>query len=469
LGRGPKAAVIGAGLAGSEAAYQLAKRGVDVDLYEMRPEKKSPAHTTGGFAELVCSNSLGADRPTSPAGILKQELRALDSLVLRCAATARVPAGGALAVDRTRFSGLVTNEIEAHPRIYVVRTEVRDFFDIPTIIAAGPLLAGDLAEKLREAVGRDYLSFFDAAAPIVAIDSVDMASAYRAGRYGQADDYVNCPMSRGEYEAFHAALVSSERVPLHEVDFRGGTEPDSAENQSETRRERNKKFFEGCLPVEVMADRGIDTLRFGPMRPVGLPDPRTGREPYAVLQLRRDNAEGTLYNMVGFQTNLRWGEQERVFRMIPALRGAEFVRRGVMHRNTFVCAPLVLDPFLRPRREGRAVREDLFLAGQITGVEGYVESTACGLAAALNAHALLCGLEMPVWPRETAIGSLLCYLRDAAPESFQPMNVNLGIFPPLDFSGAGKRKKMSKPERSQAYADRSARAMEKFFERHPIL
>jgi methylenetetrahydrofolate--tRNA-(uracil-5-)-methyltransferase len=218
-----------------------------------------------------------------------------------------------------------------------------------------------------------------------------------------------------------------------------------------------------------MADRGIDTLRFGPMRPVGLPDPRTGREPYAVLQLRRDNAEGTLYNMVGFQTNLRWGEQERIFRMIPALRGAEFVRRGVMHRNTFVCAPLVLDPFLRPLREGRAVREDLFLAGQITGVEGYAESTACGLVAALNAHALLCGSEMPVWPRETAIGSLLRYLREAAPESFQPMNVNLGIFPPLDFSGAGKRKKMSKPERSQAYADRSAQAMEKFFERCPLL
>jgi methylenetetrahydrofolate--tRNA-(uracil-5-)-methyltransferase len=342
-----------------------------------------------------------------------------------------------------------------------VRTEARDFFDVPTIIAAGPLLAGALAEKLREAVGRGYLSFFDAAAPIVTIDSVDMASAYRAGRYGQADDYVNCPMNRGEYEAFHSALVSSERVPLREVDFRGETESDSAEGNK-----KNKKFFEGCLPVEVMADRGIDTLRFGPMRPVGLPDPRAGREPYAVLQLRRDNAEGTLYNMVGFQTNLRWGEQDRVFRMIPALRDAEFVRRGVMHRNTFVCAPLVLDPFLRPRREGRVVREDLFLAGQITGVEGYIESAACGLVAALNARSLLHGCEMPVWPDETAIGSLLRYLREAAPESFQPMNVNLGIFPPLDLSGAGKRKKMSKPERSQAYADRSAQAMEKFFERY---
>ncbi|MDL2264257.1 methylenetetrahydrofolate--tRNA-(uracil(54)-C(5))-methyltransferase (FADH(2)-oxidizing) TrmFO [Synergistaceae bacterium OttesenSCG-928-I11] len=461
-----RVAVIGAGLAGSEAAYQLAKRGVHVDLYEMRPEKKSPAHATGDFAELVCSNSLGADRATSPAGILKQELRALDSLVIRCATEARVPAGGALAVDRAHFSALVTKEIEDNPRIAVVRTEVRDFFDVPTIVAAGPLLAGALAERLKEAVGHDYLSFFDAAAPIVAIDSVDMAHAYRAGRYGQADDYVNCPMNREEYEAFVAALVAAERVPLHEVDFRGETEP---ENPNETRRERNKKFFEGCLPVEVMADRGIDTLRYGPMRPIGLPDPRTGREPYAVLQLRRDNAEGTLYNMVGFQTNLKWPEQERVFRMIPALRDAEFVRKGVMHRNTFVCAPLVLDYFLRPRREGGVFRPDLFLAGQITGVEGYVESTACGLVAALNAYALLCGEEMPVWPRETAIGSLLHYLQNAEPASFQPMNVNLGIFPPLEGPATGKRKKLSKPERSQAYADRSEAAMAYFMDRYRIV
>lgn len=458
-----KAAVIGAGLAGSEAAYQLAGRGICVDLYEMRPEKKSPAHATGGFAELVCSNSLGADRPTSPAGILKQELRALDSLVMRCASAARVPAGGALAVDRARFSELVTNEIKANPRVTVIRTEARDFFDVfpaspvPTIVAAGPLLGGALAEKLRETVGREYLSFFDAAAPIVAVGTVDMQRAYRAGRYGQADDYINCPMNREEYGAFVTALTAAERVPLHEVDFRGETPPESGD---ETRRERNRKFFEGCLPVEVMADRGADTLRYGPMRPVGLPDPRTGREPYAVLQLRRDNAEGTLYNMVGFQTNLKWPEQERVFRMIPALRGAEFVRKGVMHRNTFVCAPAVLDYFLRPK----SGRPDLFLAGQITGVEGYVESAACGLAAALNVCALIRGLEMPVWPRETAIGSLLHYLHTAEPDSFQPMNVNLGIFPPLE-QPAGKRKKMSKPERSQAYADRSAAAMEQFMAR----
>lgn len=462
MSSGERVVVIGGGLAGSEAAYQLATRGVPVTLYEMRPRTSSPAHVTGNFGELVCSNSLGADAPTSPAGILKAELRALSSLIMRCAERARVPAGRALAVDREIFSRAITEEISNHPNIEVKREEATEIPEGPVIVATGPLMAGAIASAVRDLVGRDYMSFFDAAAPIVTLDSIDMACAFRASRYEQGADYINCPLTKEEYETFQHELACAERVPLHEVDFRGETEPE-LENSNETRKQRNRKFFEGCLPVEIMAERGVDTLRYGPMRPVGLADPRTGREPYALVQLRRDNAEGTMYNLVGFQTNLRWPEQERVFRMIPALRNAEFVRKGVMHRNTFVCAPSVLDYFLRPKANGAPLRDDLFLAGQITGVEGYVESTACGLAASLHLFAVLRGEPLRPWPRETAIGSLLHYLQSAEPDSFQPMNVNLGIFPPLEIPRApGKKKKLSKPERSERFAERSAEALENF-------
>jgi methylenetetrahydrofolate--tRNA-(uracil-5-)-methyltransferase len=359
-----RATVIGGGLAGSEAAFQLASRGVKVTLYEMRPYTVTPAHFTGKLAELVCSNSLGADTISSPAGILKQELRMLGSLVIECADRTKVPAGRALAVDRDNFSGLVTEKIELNANIKIIREEAAEIPAEASIVAAGPLMSGKIAEAVDRMTGKP-LYFFDAAAPIVTLESVDMSRVYRADRYGAGGgDYVNCPLDGKSYEAFHGALVAAERAVVHKFDGRAG-------------------YFEGCLPIEVMAERGIDTMRFGPMRPVGLADPATGREPYAVVQLRRDNAEGTLYNMVGFQTNLKWPEQDRVFRMIPALENAEFVRRGVMHRNSFVRAPEALDGCLRPAAGGAARRRDLFLAGQITGVEGYVESTAMGLAAAL--------------------------------------------------------------------------------------
>jgi methylenetetrahydrofolate--tRNA-(uracil-5-)-methyltransferase len=445
--------IVGGGLAGSEAAWQLASRGIRVKLFEMRPDKKPPAHRTGDLAELVCSNSLGADRPTSPAGILKEELRAFHSLIMRCAAQARIPAGGALAVDGRIFSGLVTDAVTSNPNIELIRQEVCGIPEGPAIIAAGPLMSDGIAEGIRNIVGEGCLSFFDAAAPIVTLESVDMGRAYRAGRYGQCDDYVNCPLDKGQYEAFQRELASAERALQHGSGSRPG--------------DQKPRYFEGCLPVEVMAERGIDTLRYGPMRPVGLPDPSTGHTPYAVVQLRRDNAEGTLYNMVGFQTNLKWPEQERVFRMIPALEKADFVRKGVMHENAFVCAPRVLDRFMRPRCGDAVVSDALFLAGQITGVEGYVESVASGLAAALSMSALLEGRAMPEWPPQTAIGSLLRYISTAEPKSFQPMNVNLGIFPPLDSQKTKKTpggKKLSKQDRSLLFAERSRAALEKFLE-----
>jgi methylenetetrahydrofolate--tRNA-(uracil-5-)-methyltransferase len=425
----------------------------------MRPAKMPPAHITGNLGELVCSNSLGADKTTSPAGILKQEIRLLDSLVMRCADMSRVPAGKALAVDRDLFSTLMTREIANHANIDLIRSEVTEIPDLPAIIAAGPLMSGGIADAVRDAVGEDCLSFFDAAAPIVTAESVDMDRAYMASRYGEGNDYINCPMNRELYEAFLRELVTAERVPLHDVD-RSGCDADAKISACPTVA---GKFFEGCLPVEVMAERGVDTLRFGPMRPVGLPDPSTGRDPYAVVQLRQDNAEGTLYNIVGFQTNLKWPEQERVFRMIPALERAEFVRKGVMHRNSFVCAPRVLDYHLRPLKNRTAVRDDLHLAGQITGVEGYVESAATGLVAAIHLFGVLKGEEPPKWPRETAIGSLLNYLQTSEADSFQPMNVNIGIFPKIETAaGQGRGKKMGKPERALLYAERSRRALESF-------
>ena len=437
--------VIGGGLAGCEAAYRLAGRGFSVALYEMRPGRATPAHSTGELAELVCSNSLGADSASSPAGILKQELRMLDSLVMKCAGGAKVPAGKALAVDRVLFSRLVMETLNSCLNVTVIREEAESIPDGAAIIAAGPLMSGKIADEIREIVGTGYLSFFDAAAQIVTLESVDMARAYRADRYGDGEgggDYINCPMDREQYEAFQRALVSAERAELHGF-------------------EKGAKYFEGCLPIEVMAGRGIDTMRFGPLRPVGLPNPATGKIPYAAVQLLRDNAEDTLYNIVGFQTNLKWPEQDRVFRMIPGLEGAEFARRGVMHRNSFVCAPLALDGYLRQARGGIAVRPGLFLAGQITGVEGYVESAAMGLAAAIFAEAAMTGRDMPRFPDTTAIGSLLRYLREAEAATFQPMNVNLGIFPKLE---PVAKKRVSKPERCALYAERSREDMARFID-----
>ncbi|MDR1917149.1 MAG: methylenetetrahydrofolate--tRNA-(uracil(54)-C(5))-methyltransferase (FADH(2)-oxidizing) TrmFO [Synergistaceae bacterium] len=438
--------VIGGGLAGVEAAWQLANRGVPVRLCEMRPDRSSPAHSTDRLAELVCSNSLGADAPACPAGILKQELRMLNSLIIRSAYTARVPAGKALAVDRDEFSALISQDIERHENIELIRGEITDIPEGPSIIATGPLSDGDIASRIVDIVGENYLAFFDASAPIVTLDSVDMGRAYRANRYDSEDgDYINCPMDRERYTAFHSALISAERATLSKFDVR-------------------PSYFEGCLPIEVMAERGVDTMRFGPMRPVGLSDPSTGREPYALVQLRRDNADGTLYNLVGFQTNLKWPEQERVFRMIPALEHAEFARMGVMHRNSFVCAPRVLDEYMRPLKNGEVFRRNLFLAGQITGVEGYTESAASGAAVALFMSAALRGREMPSFPEATAIGSLLRYLKNAEPKSFQPMNVNLGIFPPLPQTHqiGAKRKKLPKGERSRLHCERSRNEMEIF-------
>ena len=427
--------VVGGGLAGCEAAWQLAERGLPVRLSEMRPLATTPAHTTDRLAEVVCSNSFGAEGETAAAGILKAELALFGSLILDCAHASRVPAGGALAVDRDRFSALVTERVARHPHIALVREEVREIPAGPAILATGPLTAPALADALQRALGREYVAFFDAVAPIVTRESIDMDKAYVAGRYGRGDDYINCPMTREEYAAFLEALLNAERALPH--GFERGM------------------YFEGCMPVEAIADRGPDTLRFGPMKPVGLPDSRTGREPWAVVQLRRDNAEGTLYNLVGFQTGLKWGEQRRVISLIPGLERAEIVRFGVMHRNTSVNAPAVLDAHLRPSPMGR---EDLFLAGQITGVEGYMESTAMGLVAGLNAACLLQGKPLLEWPAETATGSLLCYLRTADPKHFQPMNVNLGIFPPLPERIKNKR------ERAAAFHTRAVAAAEAFRE-----
>ena len=424
--------VVGAGLAGSEAAWQLANRGIPVRLVEMRPALMTPAHTTGRFGELVCSNSLGADVLTSPAGILKSELRKLQSLVMKAADRYRVPAGRALDVDRERFAEAVTESLSAHPLVKTVLEEAVEIPEGPCIVATGPLTSEKMARRISELTGQEFLYFHDAVAPVIERDSIDMGKAYRGSRYGQGEDYINCPLDETAYDALVQGLLSAERAERH--DFEG-----------------RHPYFEGCLPVEVIASRGRDTLRFGPLRPVGLPDPATGREPFAVVQLRQDNLEGTLYNMVGFQTSLKWGEQERVFRLVPALANAEFARLGVMHRNLYVNAPSVLD-----RGLGLALRKDLFLAGQIVGVEGYMESTAMGVVAALSMESCLKGGELPAWPRETAIGSLLHYLSDARPEKFQPMNVNLGIFPPLE------KRVRSRTERCETVAARAAGAFDAF-------
>ena len=426
--------VVGGGLAGCEAAWRLANDGWSVDLFEMRPVRTSPAHRTDRLAELVCSNSLGALEPTSPAGILKEELRLLGSLILGCAEKASLPAGKALAVDRDLLASLVTTAIESHPSIAVHREEICALPEEPCIIATGPLSSEAMTAALAEAAGGDYLYFFDAVAPVVTLDSIDQSVVYRAGRYGQQADYLNCPMTEEQYRTFYAALADAERVIPHSCEEPG--------------------YFEGCLPIEVISSRGPETMRVGPLRPVGLPDPRTGREPFAVVQLRQDNREGTLFNLVGFQTSLRWGEQDRVFRLIPGLERAEFARYGVMHRNVYVNAPKVLDPRLRIRG-----RDALFLAGQITGVEGYLESAAMGIVAAVNCSLLRGSPErLPEWPRESVIGSLLHYLMNAEPSRFQPMNANLGILPPVE----GRR--LSRPEKCRAASERAIASLRLFLE-----
>ncbi len=429
MGKEPAIIVVGGGLAGSEAAWQAAERGVDVTLYEMRPHKTTPAHVSDRLAELVCSNSLGSDLPDRASGVLKAELRTLGSLVLACADRARVPAGGALAVDREAFAAEVTRRVEAHPRIMVVREEVTAIPDGPAVVATGPLTSAPLAAAIAELTGQEHLYFYDALAPIVSAESIDMAVAFRASRYGKGDaDYVNCPMTEEEYGRFVDALLAAERIPLR------GFEQEDAQ------------FFEGCLAVEVLAARGREALAFGPLRPVGLTDPRTGKRPYAVVQLRQDNLAGTLYNLVGFQTNLRYGEQERVFRLIPGLERAEFVRFGHMHRNTFINSPLLLEPTMAFRK-----RPGLFFAGQITGVEGYVGSVGSGWVAGVNAARFVTGQEPLELSRVTMLGALCHYVSCAAPESFQPMKANFGLMPPLDPPVRNKRR------RYQAYAERALR------------
>jgi methylenetetrahydrofolate--tRNA-(uracil-5-)-methyltransferase len=400
--------IVGGGLAGAEAAWQAASRGVAVTLHEMRPGKSTPAHRTGLLAELVCSNSLGADSGDNAPGLLKQELRRLGSLIMRAADESRVPAGNALAVDRGTFAGAVSQAIVGHPLIHVVREEVETIPAAgPAIIATGPLTSTAMADSIVTFTGSDGLSFFDAAAPMVAADSIDYSKVYRASRYGKGgEDYLNCPLDRQEYLALRQALLEAERHPPEDVD--------------------KSVFFEGCLPVEELARRGEETLRYGPLKPVGLPNPRDGRTPHAVVQLRQDNREATIFNLVGFQTSLRFPEQRRVFRMIPGLEQAEFVRYGVMHRNTYLRSPGLLGPTL-----ATIERPDLFFAGQITGVEGYLESTATGLVAGINAARGLRGLEPAGFPPTTMIGALCRYVSEADPHHFQPMNANFGLFPPV--------------------------------------
>ena len=401
--------VIGAGLAGCEAAWQLANRGIDVRLYEMKPKKMTPAHHSPDFAELVCSNSLRGDRLENAVGLLKEELRRLDSLILSCAEATRVEAGGCLAVDRGGFSQMVTEKIRSHPRITVVEEEVTQVPEGPVIIATGPLTSDALSQAIGEYFGETgYLHFFDAAAPLVTAESIDMELAWWQSRYDRGTpDYVNCAMNQEEYEAFWQALTTAQEAEVHGFE--------------------DKNVFEGCMPVEVMARRGIDTLRYGPLKPVGLTDPRTGKEPYAVVQLRQDNATGSVFNLVGFQTHLKFGEQKRVFSMIPALRNAEYVRYGVMHQNTFLQSPKLLDRFYADRRNPLVA-----FAGQMTGVEGYVESTASGYLAAVAMAAKVQGRPLPEFPKTTAIGALGLYISDESVENFQPMNINFSIIAPLE-------------------------------------
>ena len=417
--------VIGAGLAGSEAAWQLAQRGLQVQLYEMKPEKKSPAHHTDTFAELVCSNSFRGDRLENAVGLLKEELRRLDSLIMACADATRVEAGGCLAVDRQGFSDLVTQKISSHPNITVISEEVTQVPEGPVIIATGPLTSDAMSEAIGAYFGSDYLHFFDAAAPLVTAESIDMDKAWWQSRYDRGTpDYINCAMDKAEYEAFLQALITAEAAEVHGFE--------------------DNRVFEGCMPVEVMGRRGPDTLRFGPLKPVGLTDPKTGKEPYAVVQLRQDNAAKSVFNLVGFQTHLKFPEQKRVFSMIPALRNAEFVRYGVMHRNTFLQSPKLLDRYYADRRNPLVA-----FAGQMTGVEGYVESTASGYLAAVAMAARLQDRPLPEFTRETAVGALGLYISDSQIEGFQPMNINFSIIASLE------QRIRKKAEKNLAIANRS--------------
>lgn len=417
--------IIGAGLAGSEAAWQAARRGVPVRLYEMRPAKNTPAHQTGYFAELVCSNSLRARALENAVGLLKEEMRRLDSMIMQCADRHSVPAGGALAVDREGFAREVTVRLQEHPLITVCREEYTDIMGGAVLVASGPLTSDGLAERIREYMGHEYLYFHDAVAPIVSQESINMDKVFWSSRYGKGDDdYLNCPMNESQYAAFQQALATAQRAPRKDFD-----------------KEIN---FEGCMPIEMLARRGRDTMRFGPLKPVGLVDPCTGLRPFAVVQLRRDNAAGTLLNIVGFQTHLQWNEQKRVFSMIPGLEQAEFVRYGVMHRNTYINSPVLLKPTYQCK-----LKEDLFFAGQLTGVEGYVESAASGLVAGINAAMLLEGREPLVWPTQTAHGALAHYITGADARHFQPMNITFGLFPPL------QEKIRDKKSRYAMYASRA--------------
>ena len=429
--------VIGAGLAGCEAAMQIASRNIKVRLYEMKPHKKTPAHHTDLFGELVCSNSLKAMRIESAAGLLKEEMRRLDSFLMKCADKCQVPAGGALAVDRDIFAKLVTEEIKNNPNIEVISEEITEIpDDAITIVATGPLTSDSLAKSVQNMFG-DSLSFFDAAAPIVTAESVDMEYAFYASRYdrGDEDDYVNCPMNKEEYELFYSELVKAERAPLHDFDV------------------SNPKVYEGCMPVEVMAQRGEGTLRFGPMKPVGLVNPKTGHRPWAVLQLRKENSAGTMYNLVGFQTNLKFPEQKRVFSLIPALHKADFVRYGVMHRNTFICSPKVLNSDYSVREN-----KNLFFAGQITGVEGYMESASSGIVAGINACRILQDKPTLSFPKETMIGALSSYISDPTVTKFQPMGANFGVLPELE------NRPRDKKARGAMYSMRALEALNKYLE-----
>ena len=409
--------VLGAGLAGSECAWQLARRGVRVRLVEMKPNKMTPAHSSPLFAELVCSNSLRSDELSNAVGLLKAEMRKMGSLIMASADQNRVAAGGALAVDREGFSRTITEKLRSHPNVEIIEAEAREIPEGEVVIATGPLSSDAIAEKIAALCPDSDLHFYDAVAPIVTLESVDMDSAFFASRYDKGTaDYVNCPMDKEEYLAFVTELVSAKEAEIHGFDDGG--------------------VFEGCMPVEVMARRGVDTLRYGPLKPVGLKDPRTGKENYAVVQLRRDNADGTIYNMVGFQTHLTWGEQKRVFSMIPALRNAEFVRYGVMHRNTYLNSPKLLDRYYRLRSEPR-----ISFAGQMTGVEGYVESAASGMLVGIETAARVLGLPPVDFSQETAIGALGLYISGGSVGDFQPMNINFGIITPLDHRVKGKRNK----------------------------
>ena len=420
-----KVKVIGAGLAGSEAAWQLAQRGIAVELIEMKPHKMSPAHHSENFGELVCSNSLRGDRLENAVGLLKEELRRMDSLIIQCADATRVEAGGCLAVDRHGFSALITEKLKNHPNITVTAQEITEVPEGPVIIATGPLTSDALSEAIGKYFGEDYLHFFDAAAPLVTAESIDMTQAWWQSRYDRGTpDYINCAMDKEQYEAFIRELVSAEEAPVHGFE--------------------DKNVFEGCMPVEVMARRGFETLRYGPLKPVGLTDPKSGREPYAVVQLRQDNAAKSVFNLVGFQTHLKFGEQKRVFSMIPALREAEFVRYGVMHQNTFLQSPKLLDRYYADRRNPLVA-----FAGQMTGVEGYVESAASGFLAAVAMAAKVQGRELPDFPRTTAIGALGLYISDESIENFQPMNINFSIIQPLE------QRIRKKAEKNLAISNRS--------------